>query len=194
MKNENILISGFGIAGPTLAYWLKKYGFNPTIVEQAPKFREGGYAIDFVGAGFDVAEKMGLLSELQKVDLKIKDLVFVDKKNKRKSALNSFRLRRILNNRYYNLFRSDLSKVIYGNLDRDIELIFGDSISKIEQSTGEALVTFKSGNVRSFDLVIGADGLHSNVRNIVFGNEQQYEKYFGNYVAAFQHRKLSGKR
>ena len=125
MQNKNILISGAGIAGPALAYWLKKYGFYLTIVEQVPALREGGYAIDFVGAGFDVAEKMGMLPDLRQTDLKIKELVFVDKNGNRKGALNSFRMRSLLNNRYLNLFRRDLSKAIYNHLDKDIEIIFG---------------------------------------------------------------------
>ena len=158
MQNKNILISGAGIAGPALAYWLKKYGFYPTIVDQAPALREGGYAIDFVGAVFDVAEKMGILPDLKQTDLKIKELVFVDKNSNRKGALNSFRMRNLLNNRYLNLFRRDLSKAIYNHLDKDIEIIFGDSISKIEQNLDSILVTFKSGKVRSFDLVVGTDG------------------------------------
>jgi 2-polyprenyl-6-methoxyphenol hydroxylase-like FAD-dependent oxidoreductase len=185
MENKNILISGAGIAGPTLAYWLKKYGFNPTVVERAPKLREGGYAIDFFGAGFDVAEKMGLLSDLKQVDLKIKELVFVDKNSKRRGALNLFRLRSLLHNRYYILLRSDLSKAIYKRLDKEIEFIFGDSILGIEQNSEGSAVTFESGKARSFDLVVGADGLHSNVRKIVFGSESQFERYYGYYTAAF---------
>ncbi len=185
MKNKNILISGAGIAGTALAYWLKKFGFNPTIIEEANDLREGGYVIDFVGAGFDVAEKMGILPDLKITDVKIKELVFVDKNGSRKGSLNSFRMRSILNNRYLNLFRSDLAKVIYNHLDKDIEFIFGDSITHIEQNADGILTTFKSGKVRSFDLVIGADGLHSNVRSLMFGDETNFEKYFGYYVAAF---------
>ena len=86
MENKNILISGAGIAGPALAYWLRKYGFKPTVIELAPKLREGGYAIDFFGAGFDVAEKMGILSDLKSADLRIREVVFVDNENKRKGA------------------------------------------------------------------------------------------------------------
>ena len=185
MKNKNILISGAGIAGPALAYWLNKFGFNPVIVEKAPALREGGYAIDFIGAGYEVAEKMGLLPDLKRADLKIKELVFVDKNNRRRGALDSYRMRRLLNYKYINLFRRDLSQSIYNHLNKDIEIVFGDSISKIEQNLNGTLVTFTSGKVRPFDIVVGADGLHSNVRNLVFGDELKFEKYFGYYVAAF---------
>lgn len=86
MDNRNVLISGAGIAGLTLAYWLKKSGFNPTLVEIAPKLREGGYAIDFWGAGFDVAERMKIVPDLEKADLNISEVVFVDENNKRKGG------------------------------------------------------------------------------------------------------------
>jgi 2-polyprenyl-6-methoxyphenol hydroxylase-like FAD-dependent oxidoreductase len=185
MNNKNILISGAGIAGMALAFWLKKHGFHPTVVEQSPALREGGYAIDFFGSGFDVAEKMGLLADLEKVDLKIQEVVFVDKNNKRKGGMDACKIRELVNGRFYNLLRSDLSRVIYEHLEKETEIIFGDSIASIEQNNQEAIVTFKSGTARSYDLVVGADGLHSNVRNLVFGDESKFEKYFGYYVSSF---------
>ncbi|MBS1776164.1 MAG: FAD-dependent monooxygenase [Bacteroidetes bacterium] len=185
MENKNILISGAGIAGTALAFWLKKFGFNPTIIEVAPKLREGGYAIDFWGAGFDVAEKMEILPDLSKVDLKLLELTFVDKNNRRRGGMNYRKVVKWMNGRAFTLLRSDLAKTIYNNLDKDIEIIFGDKISKIEQSENEVSVTFQSDKTRSFDLVVGADGLHSNVRNMIFGNEAQFEKYYGYYTASY---------
>lgn len=185
MNNKNILISGAGIAGVTLAFWLKKFGFNPTIVEISPKLREGGYAIDFWGAGFEVAERMGILPDLEKADLNISELAYVDENNKRKGGLNYPKIKKLMNNRALTFLRSDLSQIIYNHLDEDIELIFGDTIHKIEQHTDHITVTFRSGKTRPFDLVAGADGLHSNVRNLSFGNEAQFEKYYGYYTSSF---------
>ncbi|HEY2721553.1 MAG TPA: FAD-dependent monooxygenase [Chitinophagaceae bacterium] len=185
MDNKNILISGAGIAGLTLAYWLKKFGFNPTIVEISPKLREGGYAIDFWGAGFDVAERMKIVPDLEKVDLNISEVAFVDENNRRKGGMNYKKLKKMMNGRAFTFLRSDLSRVIYNHLDKGIEIIFGDTINKIEQNEGGVNVTFGSGNIRSFNLVAGADGLHSNVRNLVFGDESQFEKYYGYYTASF---------
>lgn len=185
MENKNILISGAGIAGTTLAYWLKKFGFNPTIIEISPALREGGYGIDFWGAGFDVAEKMNILEDLEKADIGISELLFVDENNKRKAALNYRQIKKIMKGRAITLLRSDLAKIIYNHLDKDIEIIFGDSITTIEQHSNGVTVTMKSGATRNFDLVIGADGLHSTVRNIIFGNEEQFEKYYGYYTASF---------
>jgi 2-polyprenyl-6-methoxyphenol hydroxylase-like FAD-dependent oxidoreductase len=185
MNNKNVLISGAGIAGLTLAYWLKKFGFHPTVIEHFPQLRGGGYAIDFWGTGFYVAEKMNIVPDLRKADLGISELAFVDKDNKRKGGLDYRELKKLTNNRALTLLRSDLSKIIYNHLDKDIEIIFGDTISNIEQYETEAAVSFKSGSIRSFDLVIGADGLHSIVRKLVFGNEAQFEKYYGYYTASF---------
>jgi len=185
MDNQNVLISGAGIAGLTLAYWLKKFGFNPTIVEVAPKLREGGYAIDFWGAGYDVAERMHIVPGLEKVDLNMSDFAFVDGHNKRKGGMDYRKMKKLMNGRAFTLLRSDLSNVIYDHLDKDTEIIFGDSIRKMEQDEQGVTVSFSSGNVRSFDLVAGADGLHSNVRNLVFGDESQFEKYYGYYTASF---------
>jgi 2-polyprenyl-6-methoxyphenol hydroxylase-like FAD-dependent oxidoreductase len=185
MNNKNILISGAGIAGVSLAFWLKKFGFNPTIIEISPELREGGYAIDFMGAGYDVAEKMGILHALEKVDMNISKLLFVDENNKEKGSMNYEKIKRLMNNRALTLLRSDLAKVIYNSLDKDIEIIFGDTIHKIEQDDEKVVVTFRSGMTRSFDLLVGADGLHSNVRNLIFGNEAEYEKYYGYYTSSF---------
>lgn len=185
MNNKNILISGAGIAGTTLAFWLKKFGFTPVIIEVAPQLREGGYAIDFMGAGYDVAKKMGLIPFLENVDIGISKVSFVDKNNHERGSMNYQKIRKLMNNRALTFLRSDLAKVIYSHLDSDVEVIFGDTIQRIEQREEEISITFRSGHRRSFDLLIGADGLHSTVRRLVFGDESLFEKYYGYYTSSF---------
>lgn len=185
MNNRSILISGAGIAGTTLAYWLKKSGFNPTIVEFSPNLREGGYGIDFWGAGFDVAEKMNIVHDLEKADIGISELLFVGENNERKAMLNYRKIKKLMKGRAITLLRSDLARIIYNHLDKDVEIIFGDTITRIEQHENEVSAVFRSGITRRFDLVVGADGLHSNVRNLIFGSEAKFEKYYGYYTASF---------
>ena len=157
MNNKNILISGAGIAGTALAFWLKKFGFNPAIIEVSPQLREGGYAVDFMGAGFDVAEKMGMIPALEKEDMDISKVGFVDKNNKEKGSMNYRKIKKLMNNRAFTLLRSNLAKVIYESLHGEVEIIFADTIDKIEQDEDKVNVTFLSGKNRSFDLLVGAD-------------------------------------
>jgi len=185
MENRNILISGAGIAGTTLAFWLKKFGFNPTIVESSPKLREGGYAIDFMGAGYAVAEKMEIIPALKSVDINFSKLVFVDTNNKERGSMSYQKIKNFLKGRAFTLLRSDLAKVIFQSLNEGVEVIFGETITQIDQNEKEVSVTFQSGESRNFDLLVGADGLHSNVRNLIFGNEAKFEKYFGYYTSSF---------
>jgi 2-polyprenyl-6-methoxyphenol hydroxylase-like FAD-dependent oxidoreductase len=185
MKNSNILISGAGIGGLTLAYWVKKYGFNPVIVEKASYLREGGYMIDFWGIGFDIAERMGILPVLKKEHYNIPELVFVGKDNNRTGSLNIYKLRKLINFRHFNLLRGGLAKVIYKLICDDIEFIWDTSINCIDEQPDGLNISFQNGIQRKFDLLIGADGLHSNVRKLVFGEEKYFEKYLGYYTASF---------
>ena len=129
-----ILISGAGIAGPTLAYWLKRYGFEPTIVEAAPRLRTGGYVIDFWGAGFDVAERMGLLPKLQEKRYIVNEIRVVDRSGKRVAGFSADGFSRMTNGRFVSLPRGDLSASIFAQIDGQVETIFGDSVERIEQS------------------------------------------------------------
>jgi 2-polyprenyl-6-methoxyphenol hydroxylase-like FAD-dependent oxidoreductase len=122
MNNRNILISGAGIAGTTLAYWLKRFGFRPVIVEHASKLREGGYGIDFWGLGYDVAQRMNIIPALEEADLGISELVFIDKKDHQQSKLDYNKIKHLMDGKAYTLLRSDLAKIIYNHLDQDVSI------------------------------------------------------------------------
>ena len=181
-----VLISGIGIAGPTLAYWLSVYGIKSTLVERAPRLRTGGYAIDFWGVGFDVAERMGILPEIRRDGYKVKELRLVNARGRRVGGFNVDAIRKAAHDRYVTIARSDLARNIYGKVEGNCETIFGDSITCIDERPDGVEVTFEHAPSRRFDLVIGADGLHSIVRKLTFGNEEQFEKFLGYSVAAFE--------
>ncbi|HZQ55467.1 MAG TPA: FAD-binding domain [Bryobacteraceae bacterium] len=181
-----ILISGAGIAGPTLAYWLNRQGFPVTLVEKSPVLRTGGYVIDFWGAGYEIAERMGLLPELKQKGYIVREVRVVDRDGRRISGFRADTFSRITGGRYLSLSRGDLAAAIFGLIEGRVESIFGDGVQCIDQDEGGARVTFESGSEREFDLVIGADGLHSRVREIAFGPEPQFENYLGYKVAALE--------
>jgi 2-polyprenyl-6-methoxyphenol hydroxylase-like FAD-dependent oxidoreductase len=180
----NVLISGAGIAGPCLAYWLERHGFTVTIVERAPRLRTGGYVIDFWGAGFDIAERMGLVPEVLANGYKVRELREVDREGRRVSGFAVSAFDRVTRGRYTSLPRSELAASLYRALGDRVETVFDDTITGIEQSAHEVRVRFDRTPPRVFDLVVGADGLHSQVRRLVFGEELRFERFLGMKVAA----------
>jgi len=182
---RTILISGAGIAGPTLAYWLMRYGFEPTIVERAPAPRRGGYIIDFWGVGHAVAERMNLLQNLRERSYDPQEMRFVNSGSRPVSGFSFNVLRKALGDCYFSILRGDLAECIYESIDGKIEVIYGDSTVSLEQGSDGVEVGFEHACPRRFDLVIGADGLHSLVRRLVFGPDPQFTVYLGYGVAAF---------
>src|ERR1700747_2788542 len=115
--SPKVLISGAGIAGPTLAYWLARYGAEPTVVEKAPKLRTGGYIIDFWGLGFDIADRMGLLPELRRKGYMVREVRIVDRSGKRIAGFPAAAFARIAQNRYISIARGDLAASIFGAIE-----------------------------------------------------------------------------
>jgi 2-polyprenyl-6-methoxyphenol hydroxylase-like FAD-dependent oxidoreductase len=180
-----ILVSGAGIAGPCLAYWLTRYGFTPTLVERAPALRTGGYIIDFWGAGFEVADRMGLVPEIIDRGYKVGELRLVDRSGKRVSGFGVKVLDRLTRGRYTSLPRSELAASIYRSLGDGVETLFDDSITEIDDTGREVRVRFEHSSPQVFDLVVGADGLDSRVRRLVFGDAARFERFLGMKVGAF---------
>jgi len=179
------LIVGAGIAGPTLAHWLQRAGYDPTLVEHSPELRRGGYIVDFWGAGFDVADRMGIVPELMRCGYHLNEVRQVDDDGERITAFAPELFVRGTGGRYVSIARSELAAIIYGALGGRVETILGESVRALDDDGVRVRVTFDSGTIRDFDLVIGADGLHSRVRRLVFGPTESFERYLGITVAAF---------
>ena len=185
LQNRNVLISGASAAGPSLAYWLHRYGFNPTVVERAPALRTGGYAIDLRGAAVHVAERMGILAEARKASTDLREVLFVDSKRETVATMDANFGAGPGKAGDVELLRDDLAQILYAATKDSINYIFGDSIASLSQHDHGVEVTFEHGAPRTFDLVVGADGAHSNVRRLSFGEESQFSHYLGQHVAIF---------
>jgi 2-polyprenyl-6-methoxyphenol hydroxylase-like FAD-dependent oxidoreductase len=186
METQTVLISGAGIAGPTLAYWLARAGLRPTLIEQAPSLRTGGYVIDFWGLGYDIADRMGLSGDLDRLGYHIQEMRIVDDNGERETGFGTNVFRELTGGRFVTVRRSDLTRLLFERANPVTEMIFGDEISGLEQNRDGVNVTFHRASSRRYDLVIGADGLHSNLRNLVFGPQHQFEQSLGYTVAAFE--------
>lgn len=182
----DVLIVGAGVAGPTLAYWLARYGHRPTLLERAPAFREGGYIIDFWGAGFDVADRMSLVPEIRRRGYAVKEVRLVGSSGERVGGFSTDVFERFTGGRYVSLPRTALARAIYDQLDDRTERIFDDELIALDDGRDAVHATLARGGTRRFDLVIGADGLHSKVRALTFGEEARFEKFLGYQVAAFE--------
>lgn len=188
MRNKKVLISGAGIGGLTLAYFLHKNGDHPVLIEKATSLRDGGYMIDFFSSGISVAEKMGIIDQLKAKDHCSNVIIQYDEKGSKQFTLNMSGFRAAVNGKLFNFLRTDLANVLYEQIKDDVEIRFATSIESIVQTEKEVTVTFNNATQETFDLVVGADGLRSNVRSIIFPPEKTEALYLGYYVCALEHR------
>lgn len=180
-----ILIVGAGIAGLTLADLLLRDGNSVHIIEKSPGLRTEGYMIDFFGAGYEVAEKMDLLSDLQAIHYPI-DALRVKKSNGTgKYDLKYEILRQLLDDRHFNFMRGDLERVLYERVKDRIQLTYGTTIESILQDEESVQAALSNGTKLSCDLLVGADGIHSKVRSIIFGGEERFIHPMGYQTIAY---------
>ncbi|MEU1546851.1 FAD-dependent monooxygenase [Nocardia sp. NPDC005745] len=179
MRNTTVLISGASVAGPALAYWLHRYGFAVTVVERAPALRPGGQAIDFKGRTHrTVLERMGVLEDIEQRRTGTTDTVFVDEQGTRLALMSGE-----FTGGDVEILRGDLSEIFYRRTADHCEYLFGDSITALTENADGVYVEFEHADARTFDLVFGADGIHSRVRRLAFGPERDFVKYLGYHYA-----------
>jgi 2-polyprenyl-6-methoxyphenol hydroxylase-like FAD-dependent oxidoreductase len=181
-----ILISGAGITGLTLATLLKEQGCDLVVVERDKSLRAEGYMMDFFGSGWDVAERMGLVPDLRAIRYPINALQFVDNIGHVYASVPISRVGHALGGKYVYLRRSDLERILYDRAQSaDVEVRFGREIAALVAADDAVHVRFDDGSEDDFALVFGADGVHSNVRRLVFGDEDQFARFLGGYMAAY---------
>jgi len=186
MNAKRILISGGGIAGLTLTIALKRHGFDPLVIECEPALRREGYMMDLFGTGWDVAERMGLLPALREIRYPIDNLEFVDSTGKPYVHMPIERMRHALDDKYVYLRRQDLERILAERAgDVGIAPRYGCSLAALDDTGDAVKARFADGSTETFALVVGADGVHSKVRELVFGPEAQFARFLGLYVAGF---------
>ena len=178
---RSVLISGGGVAGPSLAYWLGASGYEVTVVERAPGLRtSGAAAVDFRGDQRALLARMGVLGEIQAWQTGMGDQAVIDSTGRRLSTFPS-----ALFSGEVEIERGDLARILYDHSKDVARYVFGDHITALAQAPDGVDVTFARGPARRFDLVVGADGQHSAVRRLAFAGEDSYRHDLGLAVAGF---------
>ncbi|SFW58801.1 FAD-dependent oxidoreductase [Amycolatopsis australiensis] len=181
---RNVLISGAGVAGATLAWFLARDGWAVTVVERAPGPRTGGQAIDVRGAALDVVGRMDLGDRMRAVRTRMRGMSVVDGDGQElfRSEERTFSSGR-LDSADFELLRDDVVAMLLEAAD--VEYVFGDAITALTEEAQGVRVEFAGGGSRTFDVVVGADGLHSAVRRLAFGPEERFVRHLGQYLAIF---------
>ncbi|MGW6530406.1 FAD-dependent monooxygenase [Streptomyces venezuelae] len=193
-NRSRVLISGASIAGPALAYWLNRHGYAVTVVEKASALRGGGYPIDIRGTAVDVVRDMGLLPQLRDAHIDVRRLTFLDGDGTPVASVDPHRLTGGVAGQDLEVRRGDLTEALYTAVRDDVEFLFDDRIDSLDQSAHGVDVTFRKGGSRTFDMVFGADGVHSRTREFLFGPEERFHRYLGHCFAGFTLRNTFGLR
>jgi len=181
-----VLIVGAGIAGLTLALSLRRAGHAVVVIEKAPRLRDDGYMIDFFGPGYDAAERLGLLPAIARIHYPIARLAFLDGSGRERFAVPYASLRRLVfGDRHFNFMRGDLEHVLHDSLPGLTPIRFGTTVRALQGVPGGVDVTLDDGSEQRFDLVVGADGVQSRVRRLVFGPPESFIRRLGYRTLAF---------
>ncbi len=187
-----VLISGGGVAGLTCAYWLYRTGHTPVVVERAQAGPTGGYGIDLSGTGYTIADQMGILDQLAARQLRVGPVAFVDAADRITARLDRPLAEKVLRGPYLALMHTTLEEVLANAVRDKVEVRYQQSIGKVQQCDGGVAVTFADGTQDSFDALVGADGVHSRTRELVFGSELRWARHFGFSMACYPVPDITG--
>jgi 2-polyprenyl-6-methoxyphenol hydroxylase-like FAD-dependent oxidoreductase len=180
------LVSGASVAGLAAAYWLEQQGYSVTVVERYDGLRPGGQAIDVRGPALGMLDRMGLLQAAEDKKTNIRGASFVDRDgNELSRDTEATPTGGVIDNPDIEILRDDLVDLLRGSLSDDVDFIFGDSITALDDRGDAVAVSFERAHTREADLVVGADGLHSNVRRLTFGPESQFIRPIATFMAIF---------
>ncbi|SHL70250.1 FAD-dependent monooxygenase [Chryseobacterium polytrichastri] len=182
LKDNSVLISGASIAGLSTAYWMNRLGYNVTVVELANKPRTAGAAIDIKGLASDISKRMGIFEQLKANRLNVEKIEFKNADDISEGTI-------VVNedpeasDDDIEIERDQFMHILFDELKKDVEFIFNNSITALNETQDNIQVSFKEGSQRAFDLVLGCDGIHSGVRRIWFGDETEYSHFLGAYFS-----------
>ncbi|MPZ78889.1 MAG: monooxygenase [Actinophytocola sp.] len=179
-----VLISGAGIAGSTLAYWLARHGCTVTLVELAAGRRSSGSPVDVKGPSVDVVERMGILPDLRAVATRVNRLVFVDAEGRDRGSFRMKTFQGSAGDREVEIARADLAAILLSAAGENVRTLWADTITELTQTGDGVRVCFRHAEPERFDLVVGADGLHSTVRRLAFAPEEDVIRHLDMYVAS----------
>ncbi|TDD55268.1 FAD-dependent monooxygenase [Saccharopolyspora elongata] len=188
-----VVICGAGIAGLALAGSLMHTGIEVVVVERARRPREQGYMIDFFGPGYDAAEHLGVLPRLVELGYRVEEAAYLDAAGRRRAGLGYERFARSLGGRLLSIMRPDLERALREHVSDATDLRFGSVVVGVESGSDGVRVALSDGSAVEGDVLVGADGIHSTVRRLVFGEEERYLRYLGFHTVAytFEDREVS---
>ncbi|HEY5882711.1 MAG TPA: FAD-dependent oxidoreductase, partial [Nakamurella sp.] len=179
------IICGAGIAGLTVAQRLTEFGWQVTVVEKAPGPRAQGYMMDFFGLGYDVADRIGVLPRLEELGYVVEEVSYFNARGRRVAGLSFANFARGAGGRLLSIMRPDLELALRELVADRVELRYGCSVSEIHDGPDDVQVTLTDGSVHDADLLVGADGIHSRIREMTFGSERKFLRYLGFHTAAY---------